>query len=589
VPFLDLGATATDVCDGTLSVVVETDLDVTQPGTYTVTYRATDTAGFTDTTTRTVIVEDTEGPEITLLGASPFSLECGTPYEEPGATALDACDGQAATVSIVANTVNPAVPGTYSVTYQATDQGGTDAIVTREVIVADTDAPEIHLEGDALVEIDCDTPWTDPGANATDACEGVVDVTSDAEAVVNTTEAGSYEITYLAQDSLGNLSVATRTVVIGGPVCEGGDAVCPLTDFSVIQPAGGTVMIPEGAGQQRVLFSAATIFDEAGECAIGTTRVTYTVDGAAQLSENRDAGYPVVFFLTEGEYTVEAVAEVVESDSTLSQSFQLSVVGADDGDQDGLVDQPFTSLAVEGDTWTNDTQAPGSDGTTTMTTWFGECDSASGDMIEVRVRNPENSAQVLTVAVERALLDCEEQGILTVAFGENLRNIFNASELGAISPAPAGVADDGPFFDVSLVVSGDGGNTFAPVAASRLAARPVQFSLTGVDVPDAETASFVRFPTTAVPDGNGGFDLEAGEGSWSSASIQNVTVDGTTIRGEAVSLSLFAPLAPEAGKDPNGASCAPGRGHGTFWAGDLMVALGLFALLVWSGRARVVR
>jgi hypothetical protein len=193
------------------------------------------------------------------------------------------------------------------------------------------------------------------------------------------------------------------------------------------------------------------------------------------------------------------------------------------------------------------------------------------------------------VAVERALLDCEERGILTVAFGENLRNIFNASELGAISPAPAGVADDGPFFDVSLVVSGDGGNTFAPVAASRLAARPVQFSLTGVDVPDAETASFVRFPTTAVPDGNGGFDLEAGEGSWSSASIQNVTVDGTTIRGEAVSLSLFAPLAPEAGKDPNGASCAPGRGHGTFWAGDLMVALGLFALLVWSGRARVVR
>ena len=224
-----------------------------------------------------------------------------------------------------------------------------------------------------------------------------------------------------------------------------------------------------------------------------------------------------------------------------------------------------------------------------MTTWFGECDGASGDMIEVRVRNPENSAQVLTVSVERGLLDCEEQGILTVALGENLGNIFNPSEAGAIPAAPAGVADDGPFFDVTLVVSGDGGNTFAPVAASRLAARPVQFSLTGVDIPDAETASFVRFPTTAVPDGNGGFDLEAGEGSWSSASIQNVTVDGTTIRGEAVSLSLFAPLVPEAGKDPNGASCAPGQGVGTFWAGDLIVALGLLALLVWSGRARVVR
>src|SRR5690606_7861114 len=93
-PFLDLGATATDACDGTLSVVVETNLDVAQPGSYTVTYRATDSVGRTATTTRTVIVEDTSGPEITLLGASPLTLACGSSYEEAGATALDACDGE---------------------------------------------------------------------------------------------------------------------------------------------------------------------------------------------------------------------------------------------------------------------------------------------------------------------------------------------------------------------------------------------------------------------------------------------------------------------------------------------------------------
>src|SRR5690606_8535003 len=97
----------------------------------------------------------------------------------------------------------------------------------------------------------------------------------------------------------------------------------------------------------------------------------------------------------------------------------------------------------------------------------------------------------------------------------------------------------------------DGGESFAPIATSRLAARPVEFTLTGLTIPDVETASFVRFPTTAVPDGNGGFALEVERGSWSSASLQNVSADGSTLTGEAVSLSLFAPSAPrEAGENP---------------------------------------
>jgi hypothetical protein len=194
---------------------------------------------------------------------------------------------------------------------------------------------------------------------------------------------------------------------------------------------------------------------------------------------------------------------------------------------------------------------------------------------------------VLAVRVDRALLACGEQGILTVALGERLENIMDGDEAQRVPAVPEGVAEDGPFFDATIIVSSDGGESFAPIASSRLAARPVEFTLTGVTIPDVDTASFVRFPTTAVPDGNGGFDLEAGTGSWSSAALQNVSAVGSTITGEAVSLSLFAPSAPdsEGGKDPNGPACAPGRGVGGNLSGDLLLVVGLLTLLVWRGRS----
>jgi hypothetical protein len=451
-------------------------------------------------------------------------------------------------------------------------------------VVADTDAPSIEVLGDDVVEIDCGTAWTDPGATAIDACEGEVTVISDADSVVDTSTPGTYEISYLAEDSQGLQAIAARTVIVGGPACGGG-GVCTLSSFAVNQPANDSILIPEGAALERVLFSATVIDGGESSCADATTRVTYTVDGAIQVSDNRAAGFPVVYFLGAGSHSVRAVADVVDGGSSLTQEFQLTVAAAPDADGNGLLDQPFANLVSDGDSWSAGTQSGGSDGTTAMATWFGDCESAGDDIVEVRVRNPEDSAQVLTVRLDRAVLECGEQGILTVAFGEKLRNIFSAEQAQAIPAAPDGVAADGPYFDVSVIVSSDEGQSFAPLAGSRLAAHPVTFSLTGVTIPDADSASFVRFPTTAVPDGNGGFVLEAGSGSWSAATIQNLSVDGSTLTGDSTSLSLFAPLAPSAGKDPNGPACAPGRGSGASFTGDLLLAAALLALLVWRGRA----
>lgn len=83
---------------------------------------------------------DTTPPVITLIGSNPMSLTVGTPYVDPGATAIDAVSGPA--VVVISGTVNTAIAGTYTVTYSATDPSGNTATATRTVVVRNVDVPE---------------------------------------------------------------------------------------------------------------------------------------------------------------------------------------------------------------------------------------------------------------------------------------------------------------------------------------------------------------------------------------------------------------------------------------------------------------
>src|SRR5437899_9367661 len=71
---------------------------------------------------RTVHVIDTIKPLISLNGADVIVLQCQIgSYNELGASACDACDTALATATVGGDTVNVNVPGTYHVTYDATD------------------------------------------------------------------------------------------------------------------------------------------------------------------------------------------------------------------------------------------------------------------------------------------------------------------------------------------------------------------------------------------------------------------------------------------------------------------------------------
>jgi hypothetical protein len=143
-PYSDQGATITGPESDTglgVSALVDGGATTTIPlatitnfsiGTHTILYVATDGFGNEGTTSRTVIVSGP--PVITLNGDASVNVTIGGTYTELGATATDLADGTfAATPS---GTVNTAVLGTYTITYNATDSVGNNAVpVTRAVHV----------------------------------------------------------------------------------------------------------------------------------------------------------------------------------------------------------------------------------------------------------------------------------------------------------------------------------------------------------------------------------------------------------------------------------------------------------------------
>jgi len=132
--YTDKGATA----DTGESVTIDSsNVDVNTVGSYTVYYSATDASGNEGNTYRTVIVRDTTGPVITLVGANPLEIAQGKPYTEPGATA----DG-GETVTLDKTELDVDNIGSYTVYYDAVDDVGNKTRVSRTVVVVDG-CPEI--------------------------------------------------------------------------------------------------------------------------------------------------------------------------------------------------------------------------------------------------------------------------------------------------------------------------------------------------------------------------------------------------------------------------------------------------------------
>ncbi|MBK1876116.1 immunoglobulin-like domain-containing protein [Pelagicoccus mobilis] len=139
------GYVATDPQDGDVSdSVVESwsgaTLDVNTPGTYLKQYQAFDSSGNgSSLLTRSITVEDSLGPTITLVGGDVY-LDVGEAFIEPGYTAIDSIDGDVTAQVVESWNGTPLdvnLSGVYQRQYDVSDSQGNPAqTVYRSVIVA---------------------------------------------------------------------------------------------------------------------------------------------------------------------------------------------------------------------------------------------------------------------------------------------------------------------------------------------------------------------------------------------------------------------------------------------------------------------
>ena len=137
-PFEEPGfSAAIDGEDATDKVEVDyKSVDITKVGTYTLTYSLSNLKGRnTVEVSRTIKVQDTTAPTITLKGDKTVKIKVGEEYKDPGASAADKVDGDLTKSVKIENNVDTGKKGKYTVTYSVSDAAGNKAKAEREVIV----------------------------------------------------------------------------------------------------------------------------------------------------------------------------------------------------------------------------------------------------------------------------------------------------------------------------------------------------------------------------------------------------------------------------------------------------------------------
>lgn len=222
--FQDPGVKAT-VKDEDISNLIETSgsVNTSKLGQYEIEYKVKYKKRKV-TKRRVVNVVDHTGPVITLNGDAkvvvPTSID---EYQEPGATAVDACDGDVS--SDIKTKMEQVNDYTWKVTYTVKDSHDNESTAEREVCLQDTQAPQITLNGDSDITIKEQEKFEDPGVTAVDDRDGDLTANVTKDGYVDIYRSGTYTITYTVTDSSGNTAQATRNVTVEKVEVNTGDVI----------------------------------------------------------------------------------------------------------------------------------------------------------------------------------------------------------------------------------------------------------------------------------------------------------------------------------------------------------------------------
>jgi hypothetical protein len=305
--YTDAGVTAVDALGGDLTSsisITSADINVTNVGNQVVTYSVTDAGGNANNAIRTVTVQDTTVPTLTLIGDSNFTHNLNTAWVDPGYDANDTLDGNLTASVSISGTVDVNTTGTYTLNYSVSDSVGNQADINRTVNVAPmgpwifTNAGATGRFGPTQAQIDANYSGT--------SLEGAVTINSTHQGIqewavpasgtyrIQVLGASSTEQTYNNNDNdkgLGaklsgdfNLIVGDNLIILVGqmPIQSefngggGGSFVAKGNNLDV----STAVIIAGGAGSHRSGYSA-TGFENLLDGTISTSGVdTYHAGGS---------------------------------------------------------------------------------------------------------------------------------------------------------------------------------------------------------------------------------------------------------------------------------------------------------------------
>jgi len=306
--YTEAGFTAADNCSGIKQTSSSGTVNTMWVGHYQIEYVAEDNAGNTVKVYRDVFVQDKKDPTISLIGTNPIYHEVNTVFTDPGANVADNYDNNISYT--VKGTVNPYKIGTYFLTYCTTDSSGNGPVcVDRDVIVEDTKAPDITLNGDNPYILDVHKNFNDPGVDVTDNYYDKTGILIFTTGSVNNYQLGNYTIEYKAIDGSGNQSATiSRTVsvvdrvkptieLIGpsiftveqwqtfdDPGIKVSDNYYPKSQLTITYNANGNY--PGNTLELGLYTYTYSVCDPSGNCSGDITRTIYVVPSTSSLDES---------------------------------------------------------------------------------------------------------------------------------------------------------------------------------------------------------------------------------------------------------------------------------------------------------------
>jgi hypothetical protein len=262
--------TATDNCGGKIAGSTNDQRTYDVPGSYTVRWTYTDAAGNSTYQDQTVVVTADIAPPVPDVATLPtVTGECTATVIEPP-TATDNCSG----TEVTGTTTDPLTytsVGSHTIHWKYTDASGNNSFQNQTVVVTDTHAPVVTLNGSSSVTVECHTSYTDAGATDTDNCSATPSLSSTSDVLVNVP--GTYHVVWSATDSGGNTGTATRTVTVV-------DHTIPVITLNGANPMtvflGSTFTDPGATATDSCAGTfAATTLDTVNTSAVGSYTITY--------------------------------------------------------------------------------------------------------------------------------------------------------------------------------------------------------------------------------------------------------------------------------------------------------------------------